>query len=406
MRRPVNPDILLLISARGLRMFAYGFLSVVLALYLTGAGLSQAQVGITFTVALAGGALTTAGVSLVADRWGRRRTLMLFAVVMAVSGIALATVGAFWVLLLVAALGTISPSGYEIGPFQSLEQAALSNAGGAVRVRVYSWYNLAGSLAIALGGLVVGAAPALLRALGLTLSPPRVLVWAFTAVALVLALVYRLLSPNVEAARGERTPHVTVGLQESRPAVLRLSMLFGVDALAGGFVIQSLVAYWFSQRFGVTLEQLGLLFFGTNLLSALSFLAAAPLAERFGLLNTMVFTHLPSNLLLISVAFMPTWPLAAGVLLLRHALSQMDVPTRQAYTMVLVTPNERAAAAGVTNAVRTGASSFSPTISGLAFQTAHLGLPFILSGVLKSAYDILLWLTFRGVPLKEPARLV
>jgi hypothetical protein len=328
---------------------------------------------------------------------------MLFAVIMAVSGVALATVRSFWFLLVVAALGTVSPSGYEIGPFQSLEQAALSNAGGLVRVRFFSWYNLAGSLAIALGGLVVGISPRLLAAVGSTLPPQRLLVWAFTVVAIVLALVYRLLSPNVEAAGEARKARRAIGLQESRGAVLRLSMLFGVDALAGGLIIQSLVAYWFSQRFGVTLEQLGFVFFGTNLLSAVSFLVAAPLAERFGLLNTMVFTHLPSNLLLISVAFMPTWPLAVGALLLRHALSQMDVPTRQAYTMVLVTPSERAAAAGVTNAVRTGAATFSPTISGMAFQTAQLGLPFILSGVLKSVYDITLWLMFRSVPLNDAA---
>ena len=397
----MSPDVFILIGARALRMFAYGFLSVILALYLTDIGFSETQTGVTFTVALAGGTLITTGVSLLADRWGRRRALMLFAVVMAASGIALATVRSFWFLLVVAALGTVSPSGYEIGPFQSLEQAALSNAGGLVRVRFFSWYNLAGSLAIALGGLVVGVSPRLLGAVGSTQSPQRFLVWAFTVVALVLALVYRLLSPNVEAAREPREARRTIGLRESRGAVLRLSMLFGVDALAGGLIIQSLVAYWFTQRFGVTLEQLGLVFFGTNLLSAASFLVAAPLAERFGLLNTMVFTHLPSNLLLISVAFMPTWPLAVGALLLRHALSQMDVPTRQAYTMVLVTPSERAAAAGMTNAVRTGAAAFSPTISGLAFQTAQLGLPFILSGVLKSAYDITLWLMFRTVPLNE-----
>ena len=381
-------------------MFAYGFLSVILALYLTDGGLSETQIGVTFTAALAGGTVMTAGVSLLADRVGRRRSLILFAVVMAVSGLALATVRQFWLLLVVAALGTVSPSGYEIGPFQSLEQAAMSNAAGLVRVRFFSWYNLAGSLAVALGGLVVGISPQLVGLIGSTLSAPRLLVWAFTVTALLLAVVYRLLSPNVEAQDAPGT-RPTIGLRESRGAVLRLSMLFGVDALAGGFVLQSLVAYWFSQRFGVPLEQLGFVFFGTNLLSAASFLVAAPLAERFGLLNTMVFTHLPSNLLLIAVAFMPTWPLAVGALLLRHALSQMDVPTRQAYTMVLVTPGERAAAAGMTNAVRTGAAAFSPTISGFAFQTAQLGLPFILSGVLKSAYDITLWFMFRAMPLKE-----
>ena len=386
-------------------MFAYGFLSVILALYLRDAGFSETQVGIAFTVALAGGTLITMAVTLLADRWGRRRALIVFAAVMAVSGLGLATVQSFWLLLVVAALGTLSPSGGEIGPFQSLEQAALSDAGGSVRVRFFSWYNLAGSLAVALGGLVVGLAPRVLTMVGSTLSPERLLVWAFIGVALVLAAVYRLLSPGVEAGRASRGTRRTIGLQESRGAVLRLSMLFGVDALAGGLIIQSLVAYWFSQRFGVSLEQLGFVFFGTNLLSAASFLVAAPLAERFGLLNTMVFTHLPSNLLLIAVAFMPTWPLAVAALLLRHALSQMDVPTRQAYTMTLVAPHERAAAAGMTNAVRTGAAAFSPTISGVAFQTAQLGLPFILSGTLKSIYDITLWVMFRRVPLTDARRM-
>ena len=396
-------DVGILIGARALRMFAYGFLSVILAVYLTDVGFSETEIGIAFTVALAGGTLMTAGVGLLADRWGRRRALIVFAAVMAASGAALAGVRDFWLLLVVAALGTVSPSGYEIGPFQSLEQAALSEAGGAVRVRFFSWYNLAGSLAVALGGLLVAVLPRVLTAAGSSREPQQVLVWTFAAIAAALALVYVRLSPGVEAPERAGRARTATGLRESRGAVARLSLLFGVDALAGGFVLQSLVAYWFTQRFGVPLEQLGLVFFGTNVLSAASFLAAAPLAERFGLLNTMVFTHLPSNLLLISVAFMPTWPLAAGALLLRHALSQMDVPTRQAYTMVLVTPGERAAAAGVTNAVRTGAAAFSPTLSGVAFQTAQLGLPFIISGVLKSAYDVTLWLMFRGVPLREPA---
>lgn len=397
----MNPDVAILIGARAVRMLAYGFLSVILAVYLTGIGFSDAQIGITFTVALAGGTLVTAAVSLLADRWGRRRALIAFASIMAVSGVALATLRNFWLVLAVAALGTVSPSGYEVGPFQSLEQAALSNAAGLVRVRFFSWYNLAGSLAVAIGGLIVGVSPRLLALFNSAGRPEHVLVWAFAAVACVLALLYVRLSPNIEAEPSAEPGRPTGGLRDSRGAVLRLSLLFGIDALAGGLVLQSLVAFWFTQRFGVTVEQLGYVFFGTNLLSAISFLVAAPLAERIGLLNTMVFTHLPSNLLLISVAFMPTWPLAVAALLLRHALSQMDVPTRQAYTMVLVTPGERAAAAGMTNAVRTGAAAFSPTISGLAFQTAQLGLPFILSGVLKSAYDVLLWLMFRGVPLRE-----
>ncbi|HYM68540.1 MAG TPA: MFS transporter, partial [bacterium] len=192
-------------------------------------------------------------------------------------------------------------------------------------------------------------------------------------------------------------------LHQSRGVVLRLSALFGLDALAGGFVLQSLVALWFHERYGVDLERLGLLFFGTNLLSALSGMVAARLVGRFGLLNTMIFTHLPSNVLLMLVPLMPSWPLAAAVLLARHALSQMDVPTRQAYTMLMVTPEERAAAAGVTNAVRPAAASVAPAISGMMVHAAAAGLPFALAGGLKIIYDIALWLFFRGVPIDQSA---
>ncbi len=391
----------LLVAARGVRMFSYGFLSVILALYLSAAGFSTAQIGVLFTVALAGGAATTAAVSLLVDRWGRRRTLILSAGLMAAAGAALATHQSFFVLLPLAAIGALSPSGQEIGPFQSIEQAALSQAGPAPdRVMPYAWYNLAGSVAAALGALTAGTVSAAFRSIRL---PPQaamqVLVWAFAASGLVLAVQYLALSRAIEVRARSSRSRDRVGLLESRGAVLKLTALFGVDALAGGLVVQSLVALWFHQRFGVGLELLGPLFFGTNLLSAVSYLFAARLADRFGLLTTIVFTHLPSNILLSLVPFMPSWPLAALMLLTRSALSQMDVPTRQAYTMALVTPDERAAAAGLTNAVRPAAQSLAPAISGLALQSAVSGIPFILAGGLKAAYDITLWLAFRRVPL-------
>ncbi len=384
-------------------MFSYGFLSVILALYLSALGFSAAQIGILFTVALAGGAVTTAGVSLLADRWGRRRTLIVSSLLMAIAGVALATRESFALLLPLAAVGALSPSGQEVGPFQSLELAALSQTiPEPDRVIPYAWYNLVGTLAAALGALAAGVVPATLETLGWApLVAQRALVWTFAAIGLVLAGQYVTLSPSVEARPQIGSRSGRAGLHRSRSTVVRLSALFGLDALAGGLVIQSLVAFWFHERFGVGLAQLGPLFFGTNLLSALSFLLAARLADRFGLLNTMVFTHLPSNVLLAAVPFMPSWPLAALALLARHALSQMDVPTRQAYTMVLVAPEERAAAAGLTNAVRPAASSVAPVISGLAFQAAASGLPFVLAGGLKIAYDLILWLTFRRVPLKQ-----
>lgn len=398
--RSASRDGRLLLTARGLRMFSYGFLSVLLALYLSGIGYSAAQIGLLFTVALAGGAATTLGFSLLADRWGRRRALVASALLMAAAGVALAGRGSFVLLLPLAFVGGLSPSGQDVGPFQSLEQAALSQAlPEPSRVMPYAWYNLIGTFAVALGALAAGAIPAALgRAGWAPLAAQQALLWLFSAIGVALAWMYVLLSPAVETPprRGARA-----GLHRSRSIVLRLSALFGLDALAGGLVIQSLVAFWFHERFGLGLEQLGPLFFGTNVLSALSYLLAAPLAERFGLLNTMVFTHLPSNLLLALVPLMPTWPLAAVALLARHSLAQMDVPTRQAYTMVLVAPEERAAAAGVTNAVRPIAASAAPAISGLAFQAAAIGLPFVLAGALKVVYDLLLWVTFRGVRLDD-----
>lgn len=394
-------DGLIIMAARGLRLLASGFLSVILALYLSAAGFSAAAIGLVFTVALAGGAAVTTGAALYANRWGRRTLLIVFSLILAAAGTTLAAGAGLPLLLLAAVTGTLSPGGQDIGLHQPIEQAALAEASvDPGRAMPYAWYNLVGYLAIAAGALVAGAVPGMLHAAGWTaLDAQRLLVWAFAAVGLVLAGLYATLSPGIEAPRSSISQGSPHGLGRSRAIVLRLAALFGADALAGGFVVQSLLALWFTQRFGIGLDRLGPLFFGTNLLSALSALAAARLADRVGLLNVMVFTHLPSNLLLILVPFMPSWPLAALVLLARHALAQMDVPTRQAYTMIVVAPEERAAAAGVTNAVRPAASSLAPVISGLALQTAASGLPFILAGGLKIAYDLALWALFRRVPL-------
>jgi MFS family permease len=378
---------------------------VILALYLSALRFSTVQVGLVFTVALAGGAAVTVAASIRADRWGRRPVLAATSLLMAMGGAVLGLGVGLPLLLLVAATGTLSPSGQEIGPFQPLEQAGLAEATATPgRVMPYAWYNLVGYFAIAVGALIAGAVPTRLQADGWTpLAAQRVLVWTFAATGVVLAALYLMLSPSVEAP-SRQTPIRRSVLHRSRGIVVRLSALFAVDAFAGGLVVQSLIAFWFHERFGVGLDRLGPLFFGTNLLSATSSLAAARLADRFGLLNTMVFTHLPSNVLLAAVPFMPSWPLAAIVLLARHALSQMDVPTRQAYTMTLVAPEERSAAAGLTNAVRPAASSLSPAISGVALQTAASGLPFVLAGVLKIGYDLILWTIFRKVPTSPSDR--
>jgi hypothetical protein len=277
------------------------------------------------------------------------------------------------------------------------------------RTALFARYNLVASLSVALGALAAGL-PDLLVHLGMPLaSGIHLLFGAYAALALVVAVLALWLSPHVEAPRNSAVQLQSSGsrlvprLSRSRGIVWRLTALFSVDALAGGLVVQSLMALFFHLRFGVSLAGLSLLFFAANLLSALSFLAAVPLARRFGLLNTMVFTHLPSNVLLALVALVPTFPLAVTILLMRQALSQMDVPTRQTYTMALVTPEERTAAASVTSLARSVGSAASPVLSGLLLQGSLLvfGLPFILAGTLKAVYDGSLWLLFRHVRLQE-----
>ena len=394
----VQRDANLLFATRSLRLLSYGYLSVILAVYLAGLGLSAAQIGTLLTVALVGGAVTTALVTTAAGWLGVRRALIAWSALTAVGGVALAASRAYPALLVVAALGVLSPSGQDVGPFLSLEQAALASAG--PRVRLYAWYNFAGYVAVALGGLVVAVVIPALQRSGLSLlDAQRALVWSFAAMGVVLIFPYALLSRGVEAR--SRTRADTARLRQSRRIVMRLSGLFALDSLAGGLIVQSLVAYWFTRRFGIDLATLGPLFFGTNLMSGVSFMISAPLAERIGLLPTMVFTHLPSNVLLAAVAFMPTWQSAGAVLLARQMLSEIDIPPRQAYTMAVVVPEERASAAGFTNSVRTAAASIAPAISGAALASAASGLPFVLAGGLKAIYDLSLWFTFRKVPVPD-----
>lgn len=392
-------DWVLLIAARSVRMFAYGLLSVVLALYLTEIGYSPLAIGLLFTAALAGSAATSTAVSLFVDRWGRRRVLAAAAVVTAAAGLVLATQAAFGLMLALAALGGLSPTGQEVGPFQPIEQAVLSRSASAGAVLPYAWYNLAGTLAAAFGALAAGLMPAALAMSGWQpLAAERATAWVFAGCGAALIAVYATLSRAVEAPPGPRAD-LRGGLRRSRRIVVGLTGLFAADALAGGFVVQSLVVFWFHQRFGIDLKRLGVLFFAANLLAALSYLPASWLADRIGMLRTAVFTHLPSNVFLACVPLMPTWPLAAAMLLARQALSSMDVPTRQAYTMALVPPHERAAAAGLTNAIRPAAASVAPVLSGAALAGAASGLPFFLAGGIKIVYDLALWLVFRRVPL-------
>lgn len=403
----LTPEVLttdgwLLFATSGVRNFAYGFISVVLGLYLASLGLSAEAIGAVFTAALAGGAATTVALAVVADRVGRRLVLLAGAALMAVAGVVFASTGNLVLLIVSATLGTISPSGKEVGPFLSVEQAILTQAvSGEQRTNAFALYNIVGSLAGALGALAVGL-PGLFH-----LSPLpgyRALLMAYAGAAVILLVLFSRLSPGAEAPASMLGTRRNLGLHRSRGAVAKLASLFAIDAFAGGFVVQGMVSYWFYLRFGIDTAALGAIFFGTNLLSALSFLAAAPIARRIGLLNTMVFTHLPSNVLLILVPLMPgLWP-AVATLLARHLLSQLDVPTRQSYTMAVVEADERSAAAGITSVARNGAAAIAPVFAGVTLAVPALGLPFMIAGTAKIIYDLTVLAAFRNVkPPEETA---
>jgi MFS family permease len=412
--RALSPDGHLLFTTRTARLFAYGFLSVVLMLYLAQVGLSESEIGLLLTLTLIGDTVISLWITTTADRTGRRRMLIVGAVLMMFAGGLFALTRNFILLLIAATIGVISPSGYEVGPFLSIEQAALSQiVPGERRTHVFAWYNLIGSFATALGSLCGGGLAQAGQSWGLTpLGSYRVIVIGYAAMGLILGLFFTRLSPAVEVPQKADAPGSSLaaksrfGLHRSKGVVFKLSTFFSLDAFAGGFVLQTIVAYWFHVRFHVQPALLGGIFFGANILAGLSALAAAWVASRIGLIKTMVFTHIPSNILLILVPLMPNLPLAITVLLLRFSISQMDVPTRQSYTMAVVDPDERSAAAGITGIARTTGASLSPILAGpLLANAALMSVPFFLSGGLKILYDLLLYRSFRTLrPPEEKAR--
>ena len=391
----------LLFATRIVRLFAYGFLSVILALYLAQVGMSTAQIGALLTFTLAGDAGVSLWITTSADRIGRQRMLILGAGLMLFAGIVFAATQDFVLLILAAIVGVISPSGNEIGPFLSIEQAALSQIlPNDQRTRVFAWYNLVGSFATATGALVGGALAQALQAAGHSpLESYRAIVLVYAAFGIVLAVLFSRLSKNVETTR--RVVSTRIGLHRSRGVVFKLSALFALDAFAGGFIVQSLVAYWFQIRFGVEPAVLGSIFFAANILAGISALSAARIAARIGLINTMVFTHIPSNILLILVPLMPNLPLAIAVLLARFSISQMDVPTRQSYTMAVVDPDERSAASGVTTIARSVGAAIAPSLSGALLGGPLLSAPFFIAGGLKIVYDLALYHSFRAAKPPE-----
>jgi len=400
--RPAS-DVVVLFAARGARLFAYGFLSVVLALYLDAVGLSARAIGLVLTLALAGDAAVSLLITTSADRLGRRRMLIAGAALMAVGGIAFAsTESALWIAV-IATIGVFSPSGHEVGPFLSIEQASLSQlVRSDRRTHVFARYVLVGAFATAAGALAGGVAADALQRRGMgALGSYRVLLWAYAAFGLLLLGMFLRLSPDIETRSPARAGS-RFGLHRSRRPVLRLSALFALDSFGGGFVIQSLMALWFHRRFGFDLASLGALFFAANLVAGVSALFAARIAARIRLVNTMVVTHLPSNVLLCAVPLMPSAGLAVGVLLVRFCISQMDVPTRQSYTMAIVDPDERSAAAGITGIARSVGASISPAMSGVLMGTPALaGVPFFIAGGLKIVYDLLVYRGFRSVKPPE-----
>jgi MFS family permease len=427
---PLTRDGWLLFATNGVRLFAYGFIAVVLGLYLADLGLSTQTIGLVFTAAIGGGGVMTGVLSAVADRLGRRHVLSLGAVLMAIAGVVFALTDNWLLLVVAAVVGTISPSGREVGPFLSIEQAMLpQTTPNEDRTRAFAAYNIAGSLMGGFGALAAGL-PALLG-----VAPPegyRLLMWGYALAGVVLAGLFWLLSPAVETPqfrreRGleEKVPDAATVEQAGAPAVRPAEKNKGatpkkrrglmawfsleksresVGKLAALFALQGIVSYWFHVRWGMDLKGLGVIAFGTNLFAVASFIAAPFVARKLGLLQCMVVTHLIGNVLLVLVPLMPSAELAIGAWLARYLFAQMDIPPKQSYTMAIVDENERAAASGVFSISRNVAASIAPAFSGLTLAAPAVGIPFFIAGGLKMLYDGLLYFVFRDV--KPPEEVV
>jgi MFS family permease len=408
--RTLSSDGWLLFVTRFARRFAYGSLSVILVFYLVGLGLTEAQVGLVLTLTLLGDVVVSLYLATRADRIGRRRMLIAGSILMAAAGLVFACTSNLLFLVIAGTIGVISPSGNEVGPFLSIEQAALSHiVPSAARTEVFAWYTLAGSLATALGALFGGGLTQALRHTSMShVQSYRAVVFLYAALGVALALLFLRLSTSVEVNRVSNEPVVSsgvasiLGIARSRNIVVKLSGLFALDSFAGGFVVQSFAAYWFYLRFGVEPAALGAIFFWANVFAGISALFATRLAARIGLIRTMVVTHLPSNILLILVPLMPNLSWAVVVLLLRFSISQMDVPTRQSYTMAVVPAEERSAAGGFTGVARTTGAALSPLFAGFMLaRSSWINVPFYLAGGLKILYDLLLYKEFVSIPPVE-----
>ena len=398
----------ILFLTRFIRLFSYGFLSVILVLYLIEIRLSETQFGLLLTLTLLGDTLISLWLTTSADRLGRKKMLIAGSLLMFLAGFIFSFNTNFLILTIAAVIGVISPSGKEVGPFLAIEQAALSQiVPGTNRTHIFGWYNLVGSLATALGSLAGGLISQGLHNSGMSfLNSYRVLIIAYGTSGLILIAFFLRLTKEIETNNEKKVSSKSLksllGIHHSTNIIMKLSALFSIDAFAGGFIIQSIMAYWFYKKFNLEPAALGSIFFFANILAAVSALTASRIAKKIGLINTMFFTHLPSNILLILIPFSPNLEIAITLLLIRFSISQMDVPTRQSYTMAVVNPDERSAAAGITGVARTTGAAFSPVIAGSLMSNPFLfNMPFILAGGIKIIYDFLLYFSFRRLQPPE-----
>ena len=391
----------LIISARIIRTFSFGFLSMILAIYLKQIGFDELFIGFILSATLVNSIIFNLFSSFFADRIGRKKVLIIYASLMTVSGCVFLLTENYFALIIAAFIGTINVTGSETGAFLSLEQAILPQTVKSIKKTnsVFALYNMIGTFAMA-GGVLLASLPQILQEnfgySTIDSFKPLFLIYLLAGIAVVV--IYFFFSKEIEVKKSLDSKTFSTNLSpKSKQIILKLSSLFALDSFAGGFVIQSIVAFWFFTKFGVDLTTLSLIFSVAGVLTAISFFFAAKIADRIGLIYTMVFTHIPSNILLILVAIAPTFHMALGLYLARMSLSQMDVPTRQAYIVAVVEENERTAAAGITNTSRNIAQSISPSITGAIIQSLWLSAPFVIGGMLKIVYDIGIFINFRKI---------
>jgi MFS family permease len=398
----LSTDGKLILSARVVRTFAYGFLSIVLAIYLKLLGFNDVLIGVVLTATLVNSVIFTLIASFYADRIGRRKTLIIYGALMSIAGAIFLATENYFALIAAALIGTINVTGSETGAFLSIEQALLPQTvkNNKKRNTAFALYNMAGTFAMSAGVLLSGLPTILQEQYAMNqVESIKPLFLLYSALGIGVIGIYFMLSNKIEVLSGNTAKPVMQTLSpQSKQIVGRLSGLFAVDSFAGGFVIQSIVSLWFFSKFGVDLAAISVIFSVAGVLTAFSFFAAAKIADRIGLVNTMVFTHIPSNIFLILVGFAPSLPLAIGFYLARMTLSQMDVPTRQSYIVAVVSEDERTPAAGITNISRNISQAVSPSLTGYILQILPaLSAPFILGGALKIAYDIALYVNFRKI---------